>query len=105
MAYGLKCWDAAGNVTFDSTVYKLGSYAGAHAGIVGQTKVISFPEAAGRTVKVTQSFGLITSAPIISYASGYPVITLPAASPGKVSTSVMGSTLMPPGATWQVFIL
>ncbi len=90
MTAGLKCWDASGHLTFDTTFASwfvlrddivLNSNAGA---------TYSFPDAAGMEVSVIESplydagalgygngtFLALQHTVVISYASGYPVVTL-----------------------------
>jgi hypothetical protein len=84
MAYGLQIFDASGAQVFDSTVATGGVPAGFWAGGAG---TLSFPQFAGRTMAAIMvsgnsewwvEDGLGVS---ISYASGYPVVTVQSFAP------------------------
>jgi hypothetical protein len=99
MAFGLRLWDAAGNLTFDSDVPIVGCYMGIFNGVIGSTSTISFPSIPGRSVSVRLNIGWPTGvSPVVDLSAGYPVVTLPAANSGNVFYPAGG-------ATWVVYAI
>jgi len=78
MAYGLRVWDASGNLVFDTTTAKGGVVVGYFTYSTGTT--LSYSGFAGRTMQVLPASGVeFDSNDIgvtISTASGYPVVTV-----------------------------
>lgn len=78
--YALRCRDpVSGAVTFDSRDAEGGTTIDFVTSIYGGTTVRSYSQYAGREIEVMFMFGFsLVSEVSISYASGYPVFTVPA---------------------------
>lgn len=88
MTYGLKLWDASGNVTFDSTLAAGGVPIALHTVASGASPVYSWPSLAGRTIKGLTFAGNYASQFTIDYALGYPRISY-AAQGGVARTTLV----------------
>lgn len=77
MATGIQVWDDTSNLVFDSNLAVGGYLTDVVLGSTS-TQVKSYPEYAGKTAVVQAVFGSANPVPTISYASGYPVVTIPA---------------------------
>jgi hypothetical protein len=76
--------DNFGNVTFESQ----STVGGFIAKAIRNTNVeqtIHYPDFAGRTVEFLNGMGLAYFPPVVSYTSGYPVITVPSYYIGAVA--------------------
>lgn len=80
--YGLQCWNASGVLTFDSTQAAGAVPIGFYSGGAG---VLSFPQYAGLQIHALTITGVefVPSGSYlsISYAPGYPVVTVAADAP------------------------
>lgn len=81
MEIGLRIWDGASNLVYDSTTVKGGVIAGIYFSSPG-AQTLNFPLFAGRTVDVITPFGIGDGSGITtSTANGYPQVNVPPSAP------------------------
>ncbi len=88
MAEGIRCWDSAGVLIFDSTTVQGGVCLGVYEYSSASTGTLTFPDLAGQTVKVryvVASNGT-TGGVTVDYSLGYPRVTIAAATWLRVFT-------------------
>ena len=78
MTFGVRVWDSAGVMTFDSDTAIIGICIGVYRYVAGATATLTFPDLAGRTVKTRTLQGArVPSNETVDYALGYPRINVP----------------------------
>ena len=79
MTTGLRVWDAAGTLTFDSNAPSIGICMGVYTYAANASATLTFPELAGRSMIVRYVLGgRVQGFTTVDYALGYPRINVPA---------------------------